>query len=53
MKPYVWRGRTWRRWYVDRSHDDPNEARGTATDGYDTWREAHDAALASIVAEPS
>jgi hypothetical protein len=45
MKPFVYRSESDHRWYVDASRWNPANYRGTAWGGYDTWREAFDAAV--------
>lgn len=50
MKPHIWQGSS-RRWYVDKSKTSVKVV--GLPDGYRTWREAHDAALASLAAEPT
>ncbi|MDY0984632.1 hypothetical protein SOM10_12070 [Microbacterium sp. CFBP9023] len=54
MKPYVRRGVADPYWYVDTNRDDGVLYPGTAWGGYDTMREAFDAAvIARMVLEPS
>lgn len=54
MKPYVRRGVGDAYWYVDTNRDDGVLYPGTAWGGYDTMREAFDAAtIACLVVEPA
>lgn len=51
MKPYVWKGRHSRKWFVD-SGKPAARIIGNPW-GYLTWREAYTAALASLAGEPT
>lgn len=54
MKPHVRRGVGDPYWYVDTNRDDGVRYPGTAWGGYDTHREAFDAALiAAVTLEPA
>lgn len=52
MKPFVWRGGTGR-WWVSASSTGLERFPGVDPDGYETWREAYDAACLAIAADPA
>ena len=52
MNPFVRHGHDGY-WYVDASRDHAATYRGTAWAGYDTWREAWDAALVARLHAPT